>query len=396
MAGQALSVISQFAQITGKAYVSGPDHIPNDAAMRNYSTLTYALRGKDMSEVIRGGESINEVVKLSARRTTSTYLPFEEGDAPHHGTTVALSAPWRFFRTPITFSREFMDLNMGSDQRGSVRSLKIKSYVKSKYQDAYTDMLGWLEQDALWQVPDKSKMEAAGGTEMYSIPVFVNEYSNGLPSSIHPGGAWTTIHGVDPTATGQTEYKPYQGTYGASNEGFTVNSANNVIEKLDRAIMATDFRSPPIQKEYFDADRGEGVSIIGCSLDGRAKVMSLFRRSQDRWDNMWDPYGNPVYKGIPLVYIRALDTAALYPTGSGGVLSTEDDTDGTTNAGPRFWGLQFKDLKMFFHNEKYFFMDEALRTPSQPNVTTSWITTYANMFCTSRRKQFILYPNADN
>jgi hypothetical protein len=171
-----------------------------------------------------------------------------------------------------------------------------------------------------------------------------------------------------------------------------VNATDNVIENLDNAFMAIDFRPPPMYQEYFeDAYSSPGTAIF-CSRTGRAALMSLFRRSQDRWVDMKDPFNNPTYQGAPFVYVAELDTAAIFP-GAGSTLQTESAADLT---GPRYFVIQAEYLRSVFHTTRYFKALPELTDVKQPTRHVLPINWYTNLVCRSRRRHAILHPAVDH
>ena len=89
-------------------------------------------------------------------------------------------------------------------------------------------------------------MESEDGTEPYSIPAFVNEDTNGLFNP-QASAAWTTVEGIDPTATGQTLFKPAQRTYSSE----AINDSANIIGQFDQMWKDVRFEMPPSYQEYF-------------------------------------------------------------------------------------------------------------------------------------------------
>jgi hypothetical protein len=207
---------------------------------------------------------------------------------------------------------------------------------------------------------------------------------------------------INPANADTSLWQPQQFAYGAGGRGFTVDDPENVIAYFDRAFMALDFQPPPIHKEYFERAYSRPVGVIFCSLAGRARLMALYRASQDRWVDMRDPYNNPTYLNAPIVYVAQLDTAAIYPTGARDTLSTElsrdndDNTDGIGFAGPRYKLVQPEYLRAVFHSKRYFKNLGVLTDVERPTVHTMPINTYGNILARSLRRHAEVFPAADN
>lgn len=392
MAGSPLSAFGMFVASNGPVIYTSVKDIINDAVRVNFNTLGYLLRGNELSDVLQAGPYIQDHVFLQQQSVTHSYQPgaTETYTQPQVGTTWRVD--WRFFLSYIAWTDHELELSAGSNQTAKARYQRYKDIWYQKEQNLHTDQMNYVE-DAMWAVPDKTKMEAQDGQEMYSIPCFVNEFTNGLPSSAHPGGAWTTVMGIDPTAAGKTNWKPQTFTYGSITAS---TPATNLIQAFDSAQLSLDFRPPPMYRESFEQPSGRFADLV-CftSKQGIMNARRLYRESNDRWQDNWDPFGNPMYSGMPFVYVAKLDSAAIFPTGAAAALSTELDTAGTTNSGPRYFLIRPKYLKMVFHSERYFKNLGEMTDMRQPTVHAMPIDTWGNMLCRSRRRHGIIYPNAD-
>lgn len=402
--GVSINLFEQWVAETGPSYLRGTREVVNDAQTNNFNTLGYLLRGQNMSDVLQGGTEIRDVIYLQANRRGRTYKPNERQTPELRQRGQTWSADWRFTINDIVWNDETVELQ-GSDGMSPEKRHQIyKNYWWGLQQDMWTDeALTWEER--YWAVPDLSEMEAASGQELFSIPCFINEYPNGLPAaSDQPGGTWTTVMGLDPTDTDKTNWAPQQFGYGSAGNatGYTVNNQDNVIETLDEAIMALDFRPPPIHREMFEGMYRMPVEVIFASRIGRARLMGLFRRSQDRWVDMRDPYNNPTYQNAPIVYIAQLDSAPIYPTGASDALGAESSAANTTNTnsigyqGPRYYLISPMYLRTVWHTNRYMKMLPTMTDVEQPTTHVIYVNSYANTLRRSGRRHGILYPLADH
>jgi hypothetical protein len=397
--GTPLSGFARFVDDTGPTYFTGPKERLNDAQKTNYRTLGYMLRGQSMNDTLQFGASIKDKIMLSVARVTHTYSPGAEESVANPQTATTWTVPWRFWLTPMTWLDQTVELNGG---KGVVRETRFQQYYSewmSIQQDGYTDWCDFME-EKYWAVPDKSKMEAQDGEEPYSIPCFVNEYTNGLPaSSNQPGGTWTTVQQIDPTAVGKSNWVPQRFGYDGSTDATT--GVDGLLSNLDQAYMKLDFQPPPVHREYFESPTAQPWGFIACSSVGAAYVKRVYRINNDRWENTMDPYGMPLYGGRPFVYVAQLDTAAIYPTGTGttantSALSTELDTTSTGGApGPRFFVIQPKYLRSVFHSERYLSDLGVMTDPKIPTQHVKYLDTWGNTICRSRRRHAIVYPTND-
>lgn len=395
MTGVSLDLFAELGAIVGPAILKGPRNTINDAQKVNYATLGYLLRGQAMGQILRGGTSIKDYIYLQATSRARTYKPNQPQTYPNNQTGVMWSIPWRFAINDIAWNLEelAMSVDGGDTLEGAFHV--FKDLWNRKLQNFNTDDANFWE-SLFWAVPDKTKMEAADGQEWYSIPCFVNEHANGLPTAAYPGGAWTTVQGLNPTDADKTNWVPYRGGYGAASDGFDPASDDNLIAALDKAILATGFRPPPIAQNHFEASSlMQPGCFIAASQMGHTKIQFLFRASNDRWNNTWDPYGNPTYGQIPIVYVAQKDDLAIYPTGSAGALGTESTAAGS-KSGPRFEGIHGEYMVPVWHRDYFRKSLGVMSDLSQPTSRANPYVSFGNMACRSRRRHFCLYPLSNN
>lgn len=397
MAGSPLSAFTRFQDITGPTYLTSREEVINDAQKRNYRTAGYLLRGQQLSDVLKGGSSIKDNILLSVVRVTHSYQPGDNESIPMPQTGDTWSIPWRFWITPLGWTDQQIELN---DATGDLTHI-FKSEWWRMQQDAITDQFNYLE-DTWWAQPDATKMEAADGKEMYSIAAGLNEFRNGLYGSQAPGGGWTTYQGINPTLAGKTNWGPTQQTYPALLPAGTP-LIGGLVSAFDKAYDLTDFAPPPMNAEYFESPMAQPQGFVACSLQGKANVRFAYRAENDRWQDFFDPFGSPTYGGRPFVYVAQLDNAALYPTGTGsttfgGALSTELDTTNTVaggNAGPRYYGIMPKYLKMVYKNTRFMRDLGVFTDKDTPTTHARYWDNWGNLVFRSRQRHFILYPSAD-
>jgi len=259
-------------------------------------------------------------------------------------------------------------------------------------------------EEILWAVPDSTSMEVSGtGSEMYSIPTFITEHDRqGTAGQVQTGehplmstGVWSgNVAGIDPDAAssgskwGNTLLSYSDGTNAV---GFTAGNKDNVLKYLDMAYHATDFRPPPMFQEYYENPQAQQKPgpFIACSLDGKTRLMHLYRESKDTWIDMKDPFFNPTYAGAAIVYVAELDSATLYDAGATTAAGNES---GATITGPRYYGIQPQYLRPVFHTDRYFTSLGVMTDLEQPTTHVMPINTYAQLCPRSRVRHFMLTP----
>jgi len=410
--GTSLNLFTEFVDITGPTYLTGPKDVVNDAQKTNYGTLGYMLRGQGMSDVLQGGATINDYVYLQAVRRSRSYKPNEKQTYDNTQTGTTWSADWRFFLTDMVWTDEEIILNAGGTMSREAKFQAYKDLYWRKQQQVYTDQMNYWE-EILWAVPDSTAMEVSGtGSEMYSIPTFITQNdphtagasaaaaSQIVQTGSHPlmaaSTAWSgNVAGIDPDAASSGgKWANTLVHYGTGGAGFTTASLENVIHALDIAFHAVDFRPPPMFQEYYENPQAQQKPgpFIACSLEGKTKLMFLYRESKDTWVDMKDPFFNPTYAGAPIVYTAQLDTAALYNLG-GTALATEA---AATITGPRYYGIQPQYLRPVFHTDRYFTSLGVMTDLEQPTTHVMPINTYAQLCPRSRNRHFMVAPLASN
>ena len=389
-----------FTNVTGPTFLTGAKEAVNDAQKRNYRTLGYLMRGQNMSRVLQGGLNIQDYIYLSTFRRARTYSPGiskQSYTAPQPGTL--WTQHWRFFITDMVWYEEEIDLQAGSEMSSEARFQKYKDIWFAKQQDLWTDQMNYWE-ESLWATPNFNAMEGTGPavTEMMSIPCVITDCQltntvtistgNLMGDAVRPEangtGTWATIQGIT-QATANWTNKALQ--YSTFDEALT-----SAISSLDRAFMEMDWEPPPVMKEYFEDPNLDTTPkpFIACSASGKMQLIQSYRVANDRWANLTDPWMNPTYGGFSIVYIKQLDTAAIWDGGT--TLKTEAAADLT---GPRFVGIHPKYLTTVWHKDKYMTKRDVPVTPAEPTTHVVPYVSYGNLVCRSRARHFVLTPSTD-
>jgi len=382
-----MSAFARFQDITGPTYYSSKEECINDAQKQNTNTLGYLLRGQQMSDTLQGGSSIRDNITLGVTRIARFYSVDETETYQAPQPTTTWIGYWRFARTYVTWTDQQIELN---DISGDLTHIFKSEWYKIQ-QEMWTDWFNFLE-EALWAVPNKTKMEAQDGTDFMSIPSIINEETNGLavPGAAN-GGTWTTVQSVAPTDSGKGNWVPTQQSYAAL---IATGGASGLVSAFDKAFLKTDFSPPPMKAEYYESATAQPSGAIFTSLQGVANAQFAYRSENDRWVSMWDPFGRPMYGGRPFVFIKQLDTAQIFPTGTAGAYSTELVTT-NTKGGPRYFGVQPKYLRMVFKNTR-FQKDLGELTPyDAPHRHSRPMDTWGNLVARSRIRHFIVYPSTN-
>ena len=182
-----------------------------------------------------------------------------------------------------------------------------------------------------------------------------------------------------------------------------------LLTAFDEMFLKLDFRTPSTRAEYFEKPSMNRQMIL-CSRLGINNYKQALRASNDTLVSYQDPaYNAPTYSGIELMYCSNLDTAAIYPKTSAGLvrsayngaISAASTTAGATevsadtiDSGARYWWVNGNYLTPIFHSRRYFEKHEVLRHPNQPFTYVQVVDCWWNLFCNSRQRQGIVAPLA--
>jgi hypothetical protein len=390
--GSVISVFDDFMASTESAYLTKPNEVINEVVQNAYA-LGYMLKSGDQSITLQSGKSIKWFAQMSDVATAHFYLPddVETPTQPQSITTFEIG--WRFLRDNVAWNKETVALNLAAMDPNGRRTQIID--MKRQYEQAmWTSKINKME-SALFATPGQADMETASTAKVpYSLGVWNNELTNTIPYiSAGSSTQWSTIAGKDPATISRfrNQTAPYNGGSVGAVAGST---APHLFTAMRRVLNKTGFDKLPEKPEY--SQKKSIPTRILCSLDyGIPQYEYALQTNNDflRYAGGQDPaYPNPTFQGIPLEGISALNTAIMYPTAASAFYSTENDTAGATNAGPRYHFLNFEYFKPVFHTEMYMYRHPVMTHPNQPSTHVMYVDTYYNIVCTSRQRQGIVYP----
>lgn len=394
MSGTALQSFTTFAQSEGEAWFTGVDEVVNDVGKNTY-TIPRLHAGLNAEDMIQGGETIRDIIYLKKVKTSKRYQPNAEFATYTNTNTGTINeSPWRFLEADYSVTKQELGLNFGQ-LNTKTKVHKFKTVLRQKLQNLWQDMCDQMDEE-LWAPVDEAGMEQTDGTLPYSLLAYINEYTNGLAAAGQDAGgtAWTTVQGI--SRVNNANWRNVQQGY---SQGAV--AGTDLFSALSKAFHKCKFDRLPKGAEY--SEPTTSPNFIGTSLQGIANYEDAIRVNQDGMQGSFGPqdpdYNKPMFRGVPLDYIAELDTAAVFPTGGaggqGGALSTELDTSGDTNAGPRYFGVNGKYLRCFYHDDAYFDMLPMFSPSKQPFTKVQVVDTWNNMFLRSGRRHFIVYPTAD-
>jgi len=385
-----LSDFADFVKSTAPAWASSQDAFVNEIQQNSYPLARF-LKGRDMADVFQNGERIKDGIILDQPGTFQMISPETESTWTNAQTLTTWEIPWRFAQAHMSWTAQEVELNEGSSAAVWKRVKKIKQTGLAN------DIVHGLN-SKLFARPQYSKMESftADPGEPNSIPVFVNEYDNGLwaPGSVTDAYGSGTVQGINPVT--KTGWRPVEKNYASLSAG----AANNLLVAFDDIFLDLQFRQPGTMNEYFE-NESMFRQVIYCSKDGIIQYKRLLRTENDVTvvPGRQDPaYQNPTYSGIPLERAPQLETEKLYAT-SGTTLFTESPnlSGDETNAleGPRYYWINANYMKMAFHSNYYFKYLDVFSPEKNRTKYILPIQIWFNLYVTSRRHHGIVSPSAD-
>lgn len=399
MAGSAIDVFTDFVLSTGPAFLTGPEDIVNDAVKNTY-TLPRFIFGKTMREMVQGGNSVKDNIFLGVDSNSANYKPNAEFNYRNPQVLSQWSIPWRFTKDEMVWTDHEIGLNVGEMSQGA-RIQKFKDIKYSKEMNLYTGLLKFID-DQFWAGPDVAEMEASDGETPYTLNAFITENGSAdLPNTAQFGTvplngpdatAWTTVMGIAPAS--KPNWRNAVELYGVVGP-LSGDTGSNATTHLFRAMSRGYFRVrfDQVPKYPRISDPASVPSFYATSLWGVGIYESALRQGQDTfvWTGRQDPaFGSPTFRGVEIVYISDLDTAALY-AGAAGALATE--VTATLN-GPRYYGINGQFMLKTIHRDRYFYKKAPFSPSKQPYTHIMIVDMWHNNVCRSRRRHVQVSPSA--
>lgn len=380
MAGQNFTSYTDFHKATGNVYLTGPDMCLNEAVKNEEYFHARFLRGKEYSKVLQGGPTIKTQRMFDEQTTLENYRPGQVINYSNPQVIVDSTDYWRRQRDHMAWIDDelILQANGSSAERFQVY-LNMRKKLEMRL---WTSYCNGQERD-LWAVPVQD-MEDVDGLTPRSIPFWVNEETNGLPTGV------TLKGGINPAT--EPRWRPLKETYANDlPNGAGANALHwSAFTAFENVIHKTKFASLPTKGMYSDAPYM--TDVIATQLKGLTNFTQALRVNQDSFYLKQDPnYPNPVFAGIPIVRVPELETAAIFPNGSGGYVTyTAADL-----AGPRYFCLQAKYLDLVYHSQRYMKLLEVTTDHNQPDTHAQNVVTYKQLTALSLQRQAIVSPSAD-
>jgi len=373
------TVFADFLVAQDSSYLNTPGKMVEAITYRS-SAWRRLLSGKSPRHYLQGGKSIKSFIQLDDQNSAHYYGIGDEESPSQPQTVSAWEASWRFMRASYTYDDETVKLNVA----GLGRTARHKVYFNFKQQleqAMWIDMFKLMERQ-LWAQQDATEMEGTTtGKQPYSLGVFNNEFTNGVPT-----GYGNTIQGIDRSEKAQWRPQSLQ---------YTNNTTSTLLSNMSRMFRQLGYDGLPDMAHY--SSKSTMPTVVWTQLDGVMMYEDNLRGGQDTYvyTGRQDPaYPNPTIHGVPVEYCALLDTAEIYPTGSSAALADYTDT-GDSIAGPRFHFSNLDDMCPVFHSEMYMEKHAPQNPYRQPSRHTVYVDTYYNVVLHNARTQGTVAPSAN-
>ncbi len=371
----AFESFADFLALTREEKMEPSEMVRTDFMQQNY-TYAELIRGKSIEKISTGGTALKAFVRVSSNGSYQSYAPGDDWTPASADGLQPISVAWKFNKVGFGWY----------DEENLLNKYGVSSFADllDVYEGGMVlDFISGIEND-LWAVPSAADMEATGGNKPYSIPCFINEFTNAIPTG------FTTVMTLSPAT--YTTWQNQQSGYSMANL-LSPTSRVGLAAALDTANAKIMFRTVPLAGSEKYQHSNTGRVILLTNLDGLNSYRALCRNMNDRTFKPADIfYANVQFDNNDVIWIPKLDTAAIYS----GVGLAASHSSGVAVAGaPRFYGINTDDIHPMINS--HMFME---RLPIEtgglhkPNYKHQYARSAWNLKCRSRRTSYIVYPNA--
>lgn len=393
-----MSFVSEYrdwSNATPSIFFTDPGDFITDAAKQTWVLNRFiAGRRGNARDMLQSGQFIKDMILLNDQTTAENYAPGSAESASIVNVASIHNQYWRFVRDRMAWNDQMILLNGGdlSSMTASGRKKHYKSIRKLVEQAMWVSLLNKLENN-MWTNPHdrtgftgSAEMEGAGGVTPFSIPAYLNENTNGLPSS------WTTVQGLSPTT--ESGWRSPNRTYNYADPFDLDDSSDGLLDAFDAIASDCRFDVAPYQPGQFDKNETMPMSagkFIACSPAGSRAYKKALRESNANLVTPQDSaYLRPKYAGADVEEIVTLTDAALYTDGSTGWVS--ELSASASKKGWRYYLIDTDILRMFFHEQKFFADKDAQELPLQRETTVQPVYVWYNLFCRSKKRIGLVSP----
>lgn len=358
-----------------------------DEALNQEYILSILIEANGIDNITQGGTAIVDFIQIGQNNSFGFYAPGEQLTPVAADTMKQISAPWRF----ASFNYAFEDEEIALNEEDVNRFEKLDQIYESS---AFNSCIQGTE-DSMWAIPSNADMESTSGKQPYSIPVFVNEFTNGTPTG------FTTVMGVNPSTV--NVWRPQQQAYTMANIS-DPKSNTGLLRAFQRMAALVQFRPVRFGKTgKYQEDMKTDALMIVTNLDGITQYQNCLYATNDRTISPSDAGNKAVeFQGRELRYVTALDYAGIYSGAASGTTATQTNpltgasvTNCAATGAPRYYWLNGFYIKPIFNKNRFMYMKEPMCVGvERPNSYVQWYFNQQQLWCKSRKRHGIVYPSA--
>jgi hypothetical protein len=417
----AISAFNDFMNITGPAFLTGPDAVLNETGKQSYLVGKF-LRNKDKDMMLQGGSKIKDTIQLVDTNTFEFVNPNAPFSLPNPQATQNIEVDWRFAQDKMAWAEQQIVLNDGDPRVVYKRQKRVLE------QRMFTSLVNGMD-SALLATPygNYANMETSGPVA-YSLHAFITEhllstargYMGGVPTG------WTLVAGKNPstydrwsnqvtlyndvtitTANGKDVANAALTGHNALSAGAT--RVYSLLGAFDDMWSKCNFKRPDFKNEFFQQTEAADQLIL-CSRRGINKYRQACRDANDQLvggPSRSDPAYNDVqYAGVPLMEVSEWNSGAVFPAAASAVTDSLAGRNGqtvtqggsefqdiTVDKGCRYMFLNTRTITPVFHTSKFFQKDDVRKVDRQHSYYQT-VQVYYNLFPHSRQRNGIIAPVA--
>ncbi len=261
---------------------------------------------------------------------------------------------------------------LSAEIRRNANRAKLKSLAAARRATATMDMGVELE-SKFWAMPETSNNKYPYGMPYWIVPITGAQVTAGTDSGAHQGGrpaGFTAVAGIDPEDATFSRWQSYNASWSNASADITETDVQRMGKmfrhlKWRAPMIATDVKQPKFDRLRIYTDE---TIIDNYSKFVRTQRDDLGSDGGKYYGAGLNGSGEPLFKGLNLIWVEELDTAD------------------TTNRGAN-------PLYMINHNYyypvveegTYFREDVPMRSVDQPDLFTTWVDLNFNILCDNRQ-----------
>ena len=408
MSGSIITTWNNYMESQGPLYENGPNEVYNNAQLFKRWTTGRLMGGAQnkRANIGVGGSEIRASTFFETGEVTKHIQPGETRQWTQPQKLVHMTLRKRYRETHMAWTRQVIMDNEGMRQGNFQQYVNHRRHLEQMMQTDYWNF----DENHVWSKPDYTEMETGNAVEgkFYSVPAFINEFTNNLFNNSGTAGTpWTQIEGLDPTSTTRGQNRFVHPTVGYSNAITNITGGvasivgfSTILSAFEKAWMQVDWSKPPKSGEYFD-DVSINNQTIFCSQAGQVAYSIALRVGQDHYvaGPQDAAYNGPSFNGIPLFRSDKLQTAPIYPAGSiTSITNTvaENGTKAIYGGGPRYYFINSNFLFPFYDPDMFFERGEVRNHYNDPDTFAQPVFVWGNLMCTRRDVHCLVRPARSN